>query len=85
MSREKVIEEGVEQVNRRVDIVNRDWVKICALINIDLLEKTYSESKNIKIDCTDIYDFIGLKYNWVTVIDDTSLPELFVIVEIYMA
>lgn len=83
MSREKVIEEGVEQVNRRVEIANRDWDKIRALANIDLPEKPYSESKIIKIVCTDIYDFTGLKYNGVTIIDDTSLLKYFVTGEVY--
>lgn len=85
MSREKVIEEGVEQVNRRIEIVKHDWEKICTLADIDLPEKPYSESKIIKIVCTDIYDFTGLKYNGVTITDDTSLLKYFVTGEVYKA
>lgn len=76
-SKEKVILEGADQVNRRAEIVQHDWEMIRSQANIDLPEKPYIDTKIIKLVCTDIYDFTTLKYKGVTVIDDISLLKYF--------
>lgn len=76
-SKEKTILEGVEQVNRRAEIVQYDWDKIRSQANIELPEQPYLDTKIIKILCTDIYDFTTLKYKGVTIIDDISLLKYF--------
>lgn len=76
-SKEQVILEGVDQVNRRVEIVQHDWDTIRSLASIELPEDPYPDAKIIKLVCTDIYDFTSLKYKGVTIIDDISLLKYF--------
>lgn len=52
--------EGVDQVNRRVKIVQKDWKKIKELASIKLPNEPYDEEHIIKVVCTDIYDFTSM-------------------------
>ena len=75
--REKVIKEGVEQVNRRCEVIKHDWDKIKELSNIDLPDEPYSEEKIIKVVCTNIYDFTTLKIDGVHITDESTLLKYF--------
>jgi len=75
--RRKPILEGVDQVNRRVKIVKKDWKKIKELANIKLPEEAYEEEHIIKIVCTDVYDFTGLEFDGVIVTDDATIIKYF--------
>ena len=75
--REQVIKEGVEQVNRRCDIVQHDWDIIRSMVNIDLPIVPYSDDKIIKIVCTNIYDFTTLRMDGVRITDESTLLKYF--------
>lgn len=75
--RRKYIKEGVDQVNRRVEIVKRDWEKIKKLASIKLSDEPYDEEHIIKVVCTDIYDFTGLEFDGVIVTDDATIIKYF--------
>lgn len=71
--RKKTIHEGVEQVLRRVNIVQNDWDKIKESVNIELPSEPYPIDKIIKLVCTDIYDFTTLIIEGVRITDDSTL------------
>lgn len=75
--RRKPVLEGVEQVNRRVKVVQKDWEKIKELASIKLPDESYDEEHIIKVVCTDIYDFTGLVFDGVVVTDDATVIKYF--------
>lgn len=77
LERKKRIYEGVEQVLRRVKVVQNDWDKIRKMASIPLPDEPYTEDKIIKLVCTDVYDFTTLKIDGVTITDDSTLLKYF--------
>ena len=75
--RYKRVMEGVDQVNRRVKIVQKDWKKIKELASIKLPNEPYDEEHIIKVVCTDIYDFTSLMFDGVVVTDDATIIKYF--------
>lgn len=75
--RKKRIKDGVEQVNRRMKVVEYDWDKIRKSVNIKLPEKPYPKEKIIKLVCADIGDFTSLEIDGVTIIDEATLLKYF--------
>lgn len=75
--RRKTVKEGVEQVNRRAQIVRYDWEKIKKAVDIKLPKNPYPEEKIIKIVCTDIGDFTSLEIDGVIITDETTLLKYF--------
>lgn len=75
--REEVIKEGVDQVNRRGEVIKHNWDIIRSMVNIDLPEKPYHEDKVIKVVCTNIYDFTTLKIEGVRITDESTLLKYF--------
>lgn len=71
------IREGVEQVLRRVDVVQKDWDKIKERASIPLPELPFREEKIIKLVCTDIFDFTTLNIKGVKITDSTTLIKYF--------
>ena len=69
--------EGVDQVNRRVKIVKKDWEQIKNRASIKLPDEPYDEEHIIKIVCTDVYNFTGLEFDGVVVTDNTTLVKYF--------
>ncbi len=77
LKREEVIKEGVDQIKRRCKVIQHDWNKIRENVNIPLPEKPYSDSKIIKLVCTNIYDFTTLTIDGIMVTDESTLLKYF--------
>lgn len=75
--RRKYVLEGVDQVNRREKIIQKDWKKIKEHASIVLPDEPYDEEHIIKVVCTDIYDFTGLVFDGVIVTDDATIIKYF--------
>ena len=75
--RYKTILEGVDQVNRRVNVIKNDWKKIQELASIELPNEPYDEKHIIKIVCTDVFNFTGLKFNDVVITDYPTMVKYF--------
>ena len=75
--RYKHIDDGIKQVKRRVDIVQKDWNKIKELADIDLPDKPYDNEHIIKIVCSDDNTFTGLINGDVILTDDATVIKYF--------
>jgi hypothetical protein len=75
--REKEILKGVEQVNRREDILVKQPEEIIKRINIDFPTEQPTKKDIIKIVCTDIYQFTGRIESDVHVIDSSAFLKFF--------
>jgi len=75
--RRKPIKEGIEQVKRRADIVEKDWEKIRKSVNIPLPAQPYPQERIIKIVCADIGDFTSLEIDGVFITDESTLIKYF--------
>lgn len=75
----KTIMEGVNQIERRLKVIQNDWDKIKELANIDLPDKPFASDKIIKLVGTNIFDFTTLIYgDDIRVVDDSTLLKFFV-------
>jgi SEC-C motif len=72
-----IIDYGVEQVNRRVNSIEKDWEKIRERCSFKLPENAPDESKIIKLFCTNIFNFSGTIQDGVKIIDSSSLLKYF--------
>ncbi|MGB4091432.1 MAG: hypothetical protein WBK46_05760 [Ruminococcus flavefaciens] len=75
--RKKTISYGVEQVKRRVKVVQKDWDKIKANADIELPDKPYDEEHIIKIVCTDVGNYTGLESEGVILTDYATVIKYF--------
>ena len=75
--RKEFLRYGIEQVNRRSLVVQKDWEKFKEQVNIQLPENPFTDDKIIKIVCTDIMNFTGISIDGVTIIDDKALIRYF--------
>ena len=75
--RKKTISYGVEQVKRRVKLVQKDWDKIKANADIELPDKPYDEEHIIKIVCTDVGNYTGLESEGVILTDYATVIKYF--------
>lgn len=75
--RRRTITEGVKQVLRRVEIIQKDWMKVKKMVDINLPDEPYPNDRIIKIVCTDIYDFTTLNMEGVIITDDSVLLKYF--------
>ena len=75
--RKKTISFGVEQVNRRVKVVQKDWDKIRAYASIELPDKPYDEEHIIRIVCSDVGNYTGLESDGVILTDDATIIKYF--------
>lgn len=75
--RKEFLQYGIEQVNRRSLVVQRDWEEFKRQVNIPLPDTPFSDDRIIKIVCTDIMNFTGLSIDGVTIIDDRALVRYF--------
>lgn len=78
----KIIDEGIEQVNRRNRILKKDWGEIRNKCSFELPENPPHEKNVIKLICTNIFDFTSVIRNDVVVIDSSSLLKFFMSPEI---
>ena len=75
--RKKTISYGVDQVKRRVKVVQKDWDKIIANADIELPDKPYDEEHIIKIVCTDVGNYTGLESEGVILTDYATIVKYF--------
>ncbi|MFC5711957.1 YecA family protein [Thalassorhabdus alkalitolerans] len=73
----KTIDEGVEQVNRRVDVIKNDWREIRERCSFELPQIPPKEEKIIKLVCTNNIDFSSTIRDGVQIIDSSSLLKFF--------
>ncbi|WP_242464132.1 YecA family protein [Bacillus paranthracis] len=76
------IDYGIEQVNRRSNILQKDWDKIKEKCSFRLPDIPPDEDKIIKLVCTNIFDFSTIIRDDVEVIDSSSLLKFFMNPEI---
>lgn len=69
------IDFGIEQINRREDIIKHDWEKIKEECSFELPEEP--PNKVIKLLCTNIFDFSTIICEGVEIIDSSSLLKFF--------
>lgn len=75
--RRKTISEGVNQIHRRVRVVQKNWDKIKELASIDLPNAPYDEEHIIKLVCTDVSDYTGLEDEDVVLTDEVTVLKYF--------
>jgi hypothetical protein len=68
---------GVEQVNRRAEVLQRDWEQIRASATIGLPTSPPDPKKIIKVVCLNIFDFTAKKIDGVVITDASSLTKYF--------
>ncbi|MCU4991163.1 SEC-C metal-binding domain-containing protein [Bacillus cereus] len=73
---------GVEQVNRRIDVIKNDWGIIKEKCSFPLPEEPIEENKIIKLVCTNIFNFSTLVHDGVEIIDSSSLLKFFIAPEV---
>lgn len=73
---------GIEQVNRRVNVIKNDWALIKERCSFVLPEKPLDDSKIIKLVCTNIFNFSTIQRDGVGIIDSSSLIKFFMAPEI---
>lgn len=78
----ETIDFGIEQVNRRVEVLKHDWDKVKERCSFELPEKVPDNDKIIKLLCTNIFDFTSTIRNSVEIIDASSLLKFFMSPEI---
>ncbi|WP_312649305.1 SEC-C metal-binding domain-containing protein [Aminipila sp.] len=74
---EDTIYYGINQVNRRVNVLKKDWQRVKELCSFELPEAPYEEDKIIKLVCTNIYDFTSIVKDGVKIVDSSSLIKFF--------
>lgn len=74
----KTLTEGVNQVLRRCEVIKHNWEEIKEAVNIQLPEKPVEYDKIIKIVCTNVYEFTGLCYDGVRIVDESTLLKYFI-------
>ena len=77
VQREKDILYGVEQVNRREDILIKEWEKVQSIIEIPLPHTPPRKEDIVKIVCTNILDFTGRRVDDVYITDISSFIKFF--------
>lgn len=75
--RRKTLSEGVDQIHRRVRIVQKDWDKIRASASISLPAVPYDDEHIIKVVCTDACNYTGLEIDDVVLTDDATVLKYF--------
>lgn len=75
--RKKTLSEGVNQVLRRVRIVQHDWEQIRDQASVLLPDKPFNEEHIIKVVCTDVYNYTGLEERGVIITDDATVLKYF--------
>ncbi|MED4532335.1 SEC-C domain-containing protein [Metabacillus fastidiosus] len=76
------IDIGIEQINRRVNIIQRDWDKVRENCSFELPIEPPAQNKIIKLVCTNIFDFSTIIRKGVEIIDASSLLKFFMSPEI---
>lgn len=77
--REKDVFYGVEQVNRRAEVIQRNWDQILEKTTIKNLPKRPPNLENIiKLVCLNIFDFTGKQKDGVIITDASSLTKYFI-------
>lgn len=76
-NKESEILYGVDQVNRRKDILIKEWEKVQEHMNITLPKTPPTSDDIIKIVCTNIFDFTGRIEKDVYITDVSSLIKYF--------
>lgn len=76
------IKYGIDQVNRRADVIRNDWEIIRDKCSFKLPEKPIEESKILKLVCTNIFNFSTIIHKGVEIIDSSSLLKFFMAPEI---
>lgn len=75
--REKEILYGVKQVNRREDILIKEWNQVKDMLDIEVPFKQIKKEDIVKIVCTNIFEFSGRVEEDVYVTDTSSLTKFF--------
>ena len=75
--RRKTMLEGVEQINRRMKVLKKDWNKIKEMVNITLPDEPFDDDHVIKVVCTDIGNFTGLEIDGVVMTDASTVIKYF--------
>ncbi|ASJ56834.1 hypothetical protein BP422_26925 [Brevibacillus formosus] len=76
--REHEVFYGVEQVNRRAEVLQRDWDKIRKAATIDLPIHPPNPAKIIKVVCLNIFNFTAKVKDDVIITDASALTKYFV-------
>lgn len=75
--KEGVLDEVVEQIKRRVDIVQHDWDEIKKRASIELMENAPNENDIIKIACFNFFDFTGQTIDGIYITDHSAITKYF--------
>lgn len=75
--RRKTLSEGIAQIKRRVNIVQKDWDKLKRLVNISLPDTPYDEDHIIKVVCTDVCNYTGLEEQDIIITDEATILKYF--------
>ncbi|MFD4932783.1 YecA family protein [Peribacillus butanolivorans] len=67
------IKVGIDQVNRRANVIKNDWAILKEKCSFTLPEEPVEESKIIKLVCTNIFNFSTFIRDGVEIIDSSSL------------
>ncbi|MFD2115792.1 hypothetical protein ACFSTH_11265 [Paenibacillus yanchengensis] len=76
--REHEVNYGVEQVNRRALVLQKDWNKIREVATIDLPVHPPDPTKIIKVVCLNIFNFTAKEKDGVIITDASSITKYFV-------
>lgn len=77
MDKEGVLKEVVDQVNRRVNVIQNNWDEIKKRSTIKLMDNPPEESDIIKIGCFNFINFTGLTIDGVHISDCSSIVKYF--------
>lgn len=75
--RQRVVDEGIEQIVRRANVIKNDWEHIRQLVNISLPEFPPNETNIIKVLCLNIFEYTGFNVDDIHIIDISSLSKFF--------
>lgn len=75
--RQRVVDEGIEQIIRRTNVIKHDWEHIRQLVNISLPESPPNATNIIKVLCLNIFEYTGFNVDDIHIIDISSLSKFF--------
>ena len=74
---QKTIKKAAEQLEKRIEVVQKDWDMLRSVTGDFLPEEKIPKEKIIPVICTNIEDFTSLKYKGYPVIDESALLRFF--------
>lgn len=77
MDKENVLQEVIDQVNRRVKVVQNNWDQIKNKSSIELMDNPPKDSDIIKIGCFNFVNFTGINMDGVYISDCSAIVKYF--------